>query len=148
MMKQHGQSGKAFSSIMARSLGGKSEPFHSLPLSTSVCVGACLSVCVCVRGCVQAFLRGESTSQRALTLFWLMLLVPLCVLNTQAEPNIYYGSEPGQAFRRRAVHSRHEPRPNILLHHCVSSTRHMRPKWIWSVSAHHDNSTEDHRWRG
>ena len=38
---------------MARSLGGKSEPFHSPPLSASVCVRAhvCVCVCVCVSVC-------------------------------------------------------------------------------------------------
>lgn len=114
MIKQHGRSGKAFSSIMAHSLGGKSVSLHSMPVSLSVCV--------------QALLRGQTTSQIALPLFWLLLLVTLCVLNTSSETNMYYGSKPGQAFIRRAVHSRHEPRLYILL---LSTTEKRRVMWIY-----------------
>lgn len=40
---------------------------------------------------------GGSISQRALPLFWLLQLVPLCILNRRTQTNIYCGSKPGQA---------------------------------------------------
>lgn len=96
-MVKHSQSGKAFSSIMSLSLERRSWSFlHSL--------------CVFVK----ALLRGGSTRQRASPLFWLLLPVPLCVLNTHTQTNIYYGSKAGQAFRTGAVHSRPGPRQHIL----------------------------------
>lgn len=77
-------------------------------LSASSGLGLCcvkafqsMSAFTRVHCCVRALLGGRSTSQRALPLFWLLLPLSLCLLNTQMQTNIYFGSKPGQAFRER-----------------------------------------------
>lgn len=69
-------------------------------LSLQACACLCACAHACLRECASLSRHSwdGSTSQRAQTLFWLLQLGPLSVLNTHTETNVHCGSKPGQAL--------------------------------------------------